>query len=214
MKSLGPSLMLVLAFSAFGAPAFGVPFSFEYNDTIGRNEITGLSLGNAAKVTVTLDNGNLTNLSQTWRASHLLSVTWNFNNGSHVTTFNAPFDGGLDRSSGNFMTDAAGTLTSVMTYWADYSGRGITADFTTTGPGDQFFWFLNGGNFVYGERISAIPVGPSVVDLTNVRGMLFANNWLPTAAIPEPSTMLLFGTGLLGLMGYSWRRKHQEESNT
>ena len=31
-----------------------------------------------------------------------------------------------------------------------------------------------------------------------------------TNPIPEPSTMLLFGTGVVGLMGYAWRRKRVE----
>jgi len=32
----------------------------------------------------------------------------------------------------------------------------------------------------------------------------------PMAPIPEPSTLLLFGTGVLGLLGYATRRKRQE----
>lgn len=35
---------------------------------------------------------------------------------------------------------------------------------------------------------------------------------IPTTPIPEPSTMLLFGTGVVGLMGYRWRRKNTEDA--
>lgn len=204
MQRLGLFLILVLTFSAFSAPAFAVPFSFEYNDTISSTNIAGLSVGQAAKITVTLDNGNSTNLGQTWTATDLQSVTYDFNNGGLVTTFNAPFDGGLFATFGDFTSDGAGTLMTVMSGWRDQQA---TTDFSTTGTAAEFTWYLNGGNPVYFQRPVVGSGTFSRVYLTNVNDMLSADNWSP---VPEPSTMLLFGTGLLGLMGYSWRRKRQE----
>ena len=177
--------VLLLSVLAFRPTAQAVPFSFEYIDTISNTDIAGLSAGQAAQITVTLDNGGLTNLSQTWTASNLQSVTWDFNSGGFVTTFSAPFDGGLVFTTGDFETDAGGTLTSVMSSWTDST---VTANFTTTGSGTNFAWFLNGANAVYFES-------NSFVELTNVQSMLGPANWSPVSEIPEPSTMLLLGSG-------------------
>lgn len=115
----------VLAASA--STAHAIPFSFEYNDTISDSSIAGVNVGDSAKITVTLDNGGSSLMSQTWvPATDLDSVTFYFGNGALPTTFFSPFGGGLGSSVGNFATDTAGVLTSVMSSWIDVSPGGIS----------------------------------------------------------------------------------------
>ena len=45
-------------------------------------------------------------------------------------------------------------------------------------------------------------LGPSI-------GFTYAK-WTPSAPIPEPTTMMLLSTGLLGLVGYRWRQGRRE----
>lgn len=189
------ALALVGLMALAAAPAQAVPFSFEYNSTISGTDIPGLIVTDAVKITVTLDNGNATALSQTWTGSDAVSVTFDFANGLHVTTFSAPFDGGMAYTGGNFVTNAAGTLTDVMDSWFDFNA---VADFTTTGAATDFGWYLNGFNGVYFENT----FGTSV-DLTNVSDMWEAANWslvgATTTAVPAPGALALFGIGLVGL---------------
>jgi hypothetical protein len=94
-------------------------FFSKYTDTILSTTIAGLSAGQMAEVILALDNGGSSNLLQTWTANDLQSLTFNFGGGNLVATFNAPFDGGLALSLGDFMTDAKGALTSVPSSWID-----------------------------------------------------------------------------------------------
>ncbi|MGE3541536.1 MAG: PEP-CTERM sorting domain-containing protein [Candidatus Tectimicrobiota bacterium] len=49
----------------------------------------------------------------------------------------------------------------------------------------------------------------SSTDITEFRGGIIGQDIDVTNVIPEPSTWLMFGTGLAGLLGYGWRRKKQ-----
>ena len=178
---------------------------FEYSDTILFTNIAGLSAGDSVKVTVSLDNGGTTDASQTWATSDLQSVTWDFNNGGLVTTFSSPFDAGLDPiSTGNFVTDESGNLTSVMSNWSDgYSlAPPVVADFTTTGNGLNFAWFLNGVNSVYFQNNYN-----EWVDLAKVSNMLNTANWYQMSPVPVPAAIWLFGSGLIGLISIARRKK-------
>ena len=198
-KPLLAGLCFVLVFAVVGiGSGHAVPFSFEHNTTISSTTIDGLSAGQAVKITVTLDNGNATNTSQVWTAGDAVSIEWDFNNGGLVTTFTTPFQGGFDNSDGSFITNGAGTLTSVMSDWSDFA----TSDFTTNGAATEFTWFLNGANPTYFES------NFSFVSLSNIGELLNPAAWSQVSSIPEPGTLALFGLGLVGL-GRAARRKRR-----
>lgn len=127
-------------------------YSFQYLDTISASTIAGLAAGQPVKITVTLDNGGASLNSQTWTAANLTSVSFNFNNGALLTTFSSPWGAGLTVSAGNFVTDANGALTSVMSNWNDQS---VSSDYSSNGAVTPANWFLNGGNGIYYDDVNA-----------------------------------------------------------
>jgi len=172
------SSALAISTLLFGQAAVSAPFSYEYNDTLKAGTTTvGVSAGQPAKITVTLDNGGTTRNSQTWTSAHLKAVTFNFNNGTVVTTFCTPFGGTLDNASGDFVSDGSGALTGVMTNWSDNNTVGT--DFTTNSTGGTATaWYLNGANGMYTEdnwTTQAL--------LTNVGDMMTAPNWATSTLI-------------------------------
>jgi hypothetical protein len=194
-KKLLPLLFLFAGFQANAAL-----FQFQFEDTIFSTSIPGLSGGQSALITVALDNGGTSLLSQTWTAMDLKSLTFDFNDGGYVTTFSDPFDGGLTAASyGDFVTDSSGTLTSVMTAWIDYN---ITTDFTGPGgPYGRLSWSLDGynpilwdkGRFMVGITGNDFGVDPSTALMRD------PGQWTLVSVVPEPSIIALFGLGLAGL---------------
>jgi len=179
-------------------PAHAAIFTATYTDTVSYADVDNVIVGDTAVITYQLDNGGTSLFNQTWTATDIVSVTFNFGNGAHVTTFNPNGVGGngLDFTTGSFVTNASGQLTAVP-FWRDTSNVNVVSTNSTQTPTQ---WFVNGANGVYytnnfGKR----------VDLTNVAGNVVAANWTiqpaQTQTTPEPGTLLgLLAVGSLGLL--------------
>ena len=191
-----------LAFSLTALPTQASPIQYAFNTTVSSSSISGVSVGNAAKITVTLDNGGSGLISQTWNtATDLKSVIFDFNNGGLLTTFFTPWGGGLTLSAGNFATNASGVLTSVMTSWV--GPESVGTDFTTNGqtPGS---WFLNGQNGVY-----YTPSYATSIEINNVVSVLTPSSWtlVQQNSVPAPGTLWLMLPGLAALRKFGKRQK-------
>lgn len=192
------SRLAPLALLALAAPAaHASPFSFIYNDTVfDATGVSGITAGDAVKITLTLDNGGSSANSQTWTSSHLTSLKFDFDNGTLVTTFTSPFDGGLDSGTGDFVTDGSGALTSIFTLWLDSN---ITADFTTNDPNlTNGAWQLGGDS---GDAAYFNDVG--TITLTGQGSIATASNWTLDApgGVPAPATPWLVLAGLAAWRG-------------
>ena len=191
-----------LAFSLTALPTQASPIQYAFNTTvITGSSISGVSVGNAAKITVTLDNGGSGLISQTWNtATDLKSVIFDFNNGGLLTTFFTPWGGGLTGSAGNFATNASGVLTSVMTFWKDNS---VGTDFTTNGATQPDQWLFNGNNGVYYDTS-----GNSIY-VNNVASVLTPSSWtlVQQNSVPAPGTLWLMLPGLAVLRAFGKRQK-------
>jgi hypothetical protein len=178
-------------------PAHAAIFTATYTDTVSENlGVDNVNVGDTAVITYQLDNGGTSLLGQTWTASNIVTVTFNFGNGSHVTTFNPNGGDELDFSVGSFVTNASGQLTAVPTDWSDYSNLNVVSTNSTQTPVE---WFVNGSNAVYYTSSS------NRVGLTNVSGNIVAANWTiqpaQTQTTPEPGTLLgLLAVGSLGAL--------------
>ncbi len=92
LKALCLPAVTCAVFSAI--PAHAAIFTATYTGTVSANlGVDNVNVGDTAVITYQLDNGGTSLLGQTWTASNIVTVTFNFGNGSHVTTFNP--NGGL-----------------------------------------------------------------------------------------------------------------------
>jgi hypothetical protein len=197
LKALCLPAVTCAVFSAI--PAHAAIFTATYTDTVSQNVgVDNVTVGDTAVITYQLDNGGSSLLSQTWNATDIVSVTFNFGNGAHVTTFNPNGGDGLDRTIGSFVTNASGQLTAVPSEWYDDTNVNVVSTNSTQTP---IGWYVNGFNGVYYTD----PNYYYKVQLTNVSGNIVAANWTiqpaQTQTTPEPGTLLgLLAVGSLGLL--------------
>jgi hypothetical protein len=195
LKALCLPAVTCAVFSAI--PAHAAIFTATYTDTVSAATVDNVTAGDTAVITYQLDNGGTSLLGQTWTASNIVSVTFNFGNGAHVTTFNPNGGDGLSQSIGSFVTNASGQLTAVPSEWYDLNNVNVVSTNSTQTPNA---WFVNGLNSVYSTNNFS-----NNVSLTNVAGNIVAANWTiqgtQTQTTPEPGTLLgLLAVGSLGAL--------------
>ena len=202
------------AFTLFGVSATSLlvtnssqaaVFNFTYTDTVSFNNnfVDNVNFGDTAVITYQLDNGGTSLFNQTWTASDIVSITFDFGNGAHTTTFDPNGGDGLSSSTGSFVTDGLGQLTAVPSAWTDTSQVNVISTNSAQTPSG---WTVDGGNPVYftNNFIGSI-------FLTNVSGNIDPQNWTvapaDTLTTPEPSTLL----GLLVIGGAGLLIKRQKQ---
>ncbi|GCA71787.1 hypothetical protein MiYa_03329 [Microcystis aeruginosa NIES-2519] len=196
LKALCLPAVTCAVFSAI--PAHAAIFTATYTDTVlFAGGADNVAAGDTAVITFQLDNGGSSLFNQTWNATDIVSVTFNFGNGAHVTTFNPNGGDGLTGDIGSFVTNALGQLTAVPFVWSDDSDVNVVSTNSTQTPSS---WSLDGSNAVY----TTDNLG-NLVSLTNVAGNIVAANWTiqgtQTQTTPEPGTLLgLLAVGSLGVL--------------
>lgn len=188
-------LIAVFLLALICGGALAAPFSVFYVGTMQNSTTAGAFFSNIVngetyKVTLVMDNGGNSSQSQTWVASDLVSVKWEFNESRNVV-----FEQNIDPSyTDNYAiidtatTDANGALTG---FFTDISNGG--AVFQAVGLPDLVSpaaWFLNGTNDVfYGDAdVTNGSYRPWVADAAGGAQMNIASWSSPVAVASAPAT--------------------------
>ncbi len=165
------------------------------NSQVGNPYVDNVSFGDTFKIVVTMDNGGSSLVNQTWVQLDVQSVTFEFNNGAHTTVFGPSFDAFI----GGFVTDGAGLLISI----PEFESANASVISTNSAQTPSAF-FVNTFNDLYQTDFGGYSVG-----LPDASQVLVASNWTiaPAAAVPEPSTIAVFGIGLCAFVVNVARRR-------
>jgi len=175
------------------------------NSFYGGSYVDNVSFGDQFKVVIVMDNGGSTLSNQTWNANHVLSVTFDFNNGAHKTVLDPNGGGGFDDSVGSFVTNGLGQLTEVPFSWYDESNVNVISTNSTQTPNA---WYLNNDNNKYFTNNYDFEVGIPGSGIDNT----IASNWT-ISSVPEPSSLALFGIGtcVAGVLAARRQRRDQKQ---
>ena len=210
-KSLGAGVLLLVSSVVFGfaSPASATSLMFTSYIDEGQTANTNLTIGTEFTVgSISLqvlalgvyDGGGIG-----LGVSHDVGI-WLASDQSLVGSATVAMGGGTLVEDWRFVDVAAFTLQADTTYRIA-AHVGETADFDPIG-----------GSFSLGPTIASVTLGsfqaagtslsfPST-DINNAR--VFGN--AEVEPVPEPATLLLLGSGLLGLAGWRWKQAHLTKS--
>lgn len=156
--------------------------------------IPGVSPGDTATVTVLVDNGGASTLSQTWALADVISAS--LTAGSYSASYSPPFFDLFSTPASVFVTDAGGTL-----IFEDFAGTATFGPHSDSfGSGGSVFLFNNGPSDFFGR---SAPFGNAMS--SNLR-LWTGPVAVQVSEVPEPASFALLGAGLLGL-GLLLRRR-------
>ncbi|WP_040481880.1 putative Ig domain-containing protein [Luminiphilus syltensis] len=186
-------LVFLLGFMTLSSFVLAAPFTTTYTSTILGSESVGpFNQGEQFTISIVLDNGGTTAISQTWTPAEVVAISFIMNDAPNViTTVYSPVVFS-NSPTGSFVTDAGGVLTALPELQdVDPGGLavpGFSTVASTNDPATPGAFFINGDNPVYynldGDRAG----------MTNAANNVLAANWSrPAAPVAAPTTQTING---------------------